>query len=153
MLRGWRRGFLIGLIPGPRRFSPPLPLMPGKKDFQTSGEFGKEPSKVWRALNQPTTAPRPEPWYLSWPWSSFAPATAMLLGALIIHGVQPGPSSWTQQPEIFGGSWPAMYIGNFVLLIPQPSHGGRLCQHSSLAPAPSHGLILLLCLVGNLQRQ
>jgi len=78
----------------------------------------------------------------------FAPATAMLLGALIIHGVQPGPLLMTQQPEIFWGIVASMYIGNFVLLILNLPMVGVF---ASILRLPQHllmGLILLLCLVG-----
>jgi len=78
----------------------------------------------------------------------FAPATAMLLGALIIHGVQPGPLLMTQQPEIFWGVVASMYIGNTVLLILNLPLVGVF---ASILRLPQHllmGLILLLCLVG-----
>ena len=43
--------------------------------------------------------------------------TALLLGALIIHGIQPGPLLMTQHPDIFWGVIASMYIGNVMLLI------------------------------------
>jgi putative tricarboxylic transport membrane protein len=43
--------------------------------------------------------------------------TALLLGALIIHGVQPGPMLMTQHSEIFWGVIASMYVGNVILLI------------------------------------
>jgi putative tricarboxylic transport membrane protein len=42
---------------------------------------------------------------------------ALLLGALIVHGVQPGPLLLKQHPEIFWGTISSMYIGNVMLLI------------------------------------
>jgi putative tricarboxylic transport membrane protein len=45
------------------------------------------------------------------------PATAILLSALTIHGVQPGPLLMTEHPEVFWGLVASMYIGNFILLI------------------------------------
>ena len=78
----------------------------------------------------------------------FAPATAMLLGALIIHGVQPGPLLMSQKPEIFWGVVASMYIGNLVLLILNLPLVGVF---ASILRLPQHllmGLILLLCLVG-----
>jgi len=47
----------------------------------------------------------------------FAPPTAILLGALLIHGVSPGPMLIGQHPELFWGVIASMYIGNFILLI------------------------------------
>src|SRR5499427_9134803 len=45
------------------------------------------------------------------------PATAILLSALTIHGVQPGPLLLTDHPEVFWGLVASMYIGNAILLI------------------------------------
>ena len=45
------------------------------------------------------------------------PATALLLSALTIHGVQPGPLLLTDHPEVFWGLVASMYIGNVILLI------------------------------------
>ncbi len=45
------------------------------------------------------------------------PATAILLSALTIHGVQPGPLLLTDHPEVFWGLVASMYIGNVVLLM------------------------------------
>jgi putative tricarboxylic transport membrane protein len=45
------------------------------------------------------------------------PATALLLSALTLHGVQPGPLLLTDHPEVFWGLVASMYIGNIILLI------------------------------------
>jgi putative tricarboxylic transport membrane protein len=42
---------------------------------------------------------------------------ALLLGALMIHGLQPGPLLIGQRPEIFWGTIISMYIGNVMLLV------------------------------------
>ncbi|MGH8741853.1 MAG: tripartite tricarboxylate transporter permease, partial [Burkholderiales bacterium] len=44
------------------------------------------------------------------------PATAILLSALQIHGVQPGPQMLSEHPNVFWGLIASMYIGNVVLL-------------------------------------
>ncbi|OGL19607.1 MAG: transporter [Candidatus Rokubacteria bacterium RIFCSPLOWO2_12_FULL_71_22] len=43
--------------------------------------------------------------------------TALLLGALVIHGVQPGPMLMTQHPDIFWGVIASLYVGNVMLLV------------------------------------
>jgi putative tricarboxylic transport membrane protein len=45
------------------------------------------------------------------------PATALLISALTIHGVQPGPLLLTDHPEVFWALVASMYIGNVILLI------------------------------------
>ena len=43
--------------------------------------------------------------------------TAVMLGALLSFGIQPGPRLYVEQPEIFWAVIVSMYIGNIVLLI------------------------------------
>jgi putative tricarboxylic transport membrane protein len=43
--------------------------------------------------------------------------TAVMLGAFLVLGVQPGPLLMTDRPEIFWGIIASMYIGNVFLLI------------------------------------
>ena len=45
------------------------------------------------------------------------PVTALLLGALIIQGIQPGPLFIAQRPDLFWGIVASMYIGNVFLLL------------------------------------
>jgi len=45
------------------------------------------------------------------------PATAVLLTALLIHGVLPGPQLVHDHPQIFWGLIASMYVGNLMLLI------------------------------------
>lgn len=47
----------------------------------------------------------------------FAPPTAILLGALLIHGIVPGPTMISEHPAFFWGVVASMYIGNFILLL------------------------------------
>ena len=42
---------------------------------------------------------------------------ALLLGAFVIHGLQPGPLLITQNPGLFWGIIASMYIGNVMLLV------------------------------------
>ncbi|AWB35393.1 tripartite tricarboxylate transporter permease [Orrella marina] len=42
---------------------------------------------------------------------------AMMLGALIIHGIQPGPMLMAEQPDLFWGLIISFLIGNFLLVI------------------------------------
>jgi TctA family transporter len=42
---------------------------------------------------------------------------ALLLGALIIHGVQPGPQLITEHPDLFWGLIASFWVGNVLLII------------------------------------
>lgn len=41
---------------------------------------------------------------------------ALIIGALMIHGIAPGPQTMTQHPELFWGLVASFWIGNFLLL-------------------------------------
>lgn len=43
--------------------------------------------------------------------------TAVMLGALLSYGVQPGPRLYTEQPAVFWSVIVSMYLGNIILLI------------------------------------
>ncbi len=45
------------------------------------------------------------------------PAMAILLGALMIYGIQPGPLLMKDHPDVFWGVIASMYIGNVMLLV------------------------------------
>ncbi len=47
----------------------------------------------------------------------FAPITALMMSALMVHGVQPGPLLIVQHPEIFWGVVASMLVGNVILLV------------------------------------
>jgi putative tricarboxylic transport membrane protein len=44
------------------------------------------------------------------------PTMALMIGALTIQGIQPGPEVMTQRPELFWGIIASMWIGNLFLL-------------------------------------
>jgi TctA family transporter len=45
------------------------------------------------------------------------PTMAMMIGALMIHGISPGPRVMTDKPELFWGLIASMWIGNLMLLV------------------------------------
>jgi putative tricarboxylic transport membrane protein len=45
------------------------------------------------------------------------PIPAVMMAALLVHGVSPGPLLMEQQPALFWGFIASMYVGNVVLLI------------------------------------
>ena len=45
------------------------------------------------------------------------PVMALMIGAMIIQGIQPGPSVMTEQPALFWGLVASMWIGNLLLVI------------------------------------
>ncbi len=45
------------------------------------------------------------------------PVSALMVGAMIIHGIQPGPSVIREQPALFWGMIASMWVGNLFLII------------------------------------
>ena len=45
------------------------------------------------------------------------PVMALMVGAMIIKGIQPGPLVMTEQPDLFWGLIASMWIGNFMLIV------------------------------------
>src|SRR5690606_34504135 len=45
------------------------------------------------------------------------PVMALMIGAMIIQGIQPGPAVMTEQPQLFWGLIVSMWIGNFFLVV------------------------------------
>src|SRR5699024_5082981 len=75
--------------------------------------------------------------------------TAMMLGALLIHGIQPGPLLMQNQPVLVYGIFISLFLAAFLMLIVQ-SFGIRgflkinKIPHHYLIPA-----IFLLCVLGS----
>jgi len=150
MIRGGVLGFFMGLIPGPAAILSTFTAYALEKRISRHPEeFGRgaiEGVAGPESANNSATAGAMVPLLaLGVP---FAPATAMLLGALIIHGVQPGPLLMSQKPEIFWGIVASMYIGNLMLLILNLPLVGVFASILNLPQPLLLGLILLLCLVG-----
>jgi len=73
---------------------------------------------------------------------------ALMIGAMMVHGIQPGPNIITKQPELFWGLIASMWIGNVMLVIlnlPLIGIWVRLLQLPNKYLFPS---ILVFCCIG-----
>lgn len=148
--RGGGIGFGLGLLPGvgptaatflayaaERRFSRhPERFGRGALDAVASAESANN-SAVTGALVPMLT--------LGIPGSGL---TAVLLAALTLHGIRPGPLLMAEQPDLVWGLIASMFVGNVILLILNlplaPAFASLLrVPYAYLAPA-----ILLLSLIG-----
>jgi putative tricarboxylic transport membrane protein len=73
---------------------------------------------------------------------------ALLLGAFIIHGLQPGPLLMVQKPDVFWGIVASMYIGNVMLLVLNMPLIGMWVQVLKVPYPLLFPLILMFCVVG-----
>jgi putative tricarboxylic transport membrane protein len=119
ILRGAGIGFGVGLVPGP------APVIATYASYMTEKRVAKNPEEFGKGAIEGVAGPESANnsacqsafiplFVLGIP---FAPPTAILLGAFLIHGVNPGPLLIGQHPELFWGVIASMYIGNFILLL------------------------------------
>ena len=76
------------------------------------------------------------------------PVMAVLLGALMIHGIIPGPNMMQQNPDLFWGVVVSMYVGNAMLLVLNLPLIGLWVKLLKVPYAILFPLILLFCLIG-----
>ena len=118
-IRGGAIGSFFGLIPGgSAAISSYAAYAVDKKVSKYKHEFGKgavegvaAPEAANNAASQTGFIP-----LLSFGLPENA-VMALMLGALIMNGIQPGPGMLTKQPELFWGLTVSMLIGNIMLLI------------------------------------
>src|SRR5829696_3228253 len=150
VLRGTTLGSILGVLPGG---GPTLGAFSAytleKKISKTPGEFGKgavegvaSPEAANNAAAQTSFIPM-----LTLGIPSNA-VMALMVGAMIIQGIQPGPEVMTKKPDLFWGMIASMWIGNLMLVIinlPMIGMWVKLLTvpYRFLAPA-----ILLFCCIG-----
>lgn len=74
---------------------------------------------------------------------------ALLLGALMIHGLQPGPLLINQRPDIFWGTIASMYLGNVLLLVLNLPLIGLWVKLLKVPYRILFPLILFCCVIGS----
>ncbi len=119
ILRGTAVGFGVGLVPGP------APVIATYASYMVEKRLSKRPEEFGKGAIQGVAGPETANnsatqsafiplFVLGIP---FGPVTAILLGALLIHGVTPGPLLISEHPQLFWAVVASMYIGNFILLL------------------------------------
>jgi putative tricarboxylic transport membrane protein len=119
MWRGTSIGFLIGIIPGSAHvISTFVSYAIERKASRRPEEFGKGAvagvAGPEAANNAATSGAFVPMLALGVPG---APVAALLLAAMMVHGVTPGPLLIQQDPRLFWGFIASMYVGNLILLI------------------------------------
>lgn len=112
-------GFILGILPGAgATIASFISYITEKKIAKKPEEFGKGSIKglaAPEASNNAATSGAFVPLLsLGIPGSG---TTAVMLGAFLVLGLQPGPMLMTDRPEVFWGIIASMYIGNIFLLI------------------------------------
>lgn len=76
------------------------------------------------------------------------PVMALMIGALIIHNIQPGPQVMTSNPSLFWGLIASMWIGNGLLLILNLPLIGIWIKLLSIKYRLLYPAILAICCIG-----
>ncbi len=76
------------------------------------------------------------------------PVTAVLMAALLIHGVPAGPTLVTDHPKVFWGFIASMYVGNVMLLLLNLPLVGLFVAVLRIPYRYLYPLIVMFCIVG-----
>jgi putative tricarboxylic transport membrane protein len=76
------------------------------------------------------------------------PITAVLIAALMIHGVPPGPTLVNEHPDVFWGFVASMYVGNLMLLTLNLPLVGIFVNVLRIPYAYLYPLVIMFCIVG-----
>jgi putative tricarboxylic transport membrane protein len=76
------------------------------------------------------------------------PVMALMIGAMIMQGIQPGPSVMTEQPVLFWGLIVSMWIGNLFLLVLNLPLIGLWVRMISVPYHFLYPAILVFCAIG-----
>jgi len=144
ILRGTGIGVLLGVLPGAGVLLASFSAYAlEKKVSRRSAEFGKgaiegvaAPEAANNAAAQTCFIPMLT---LGLPGTA---TMALMIGALVVQGVQPGPEILTQQPALFWGLVVSMWLGNLMLLFLNLPLVGVWAK---LISVPYHYLFPMIC--------
>ncbi len=119
ILRGTLLGFFLGVFPGGGA------IIASFASYGLEKRISKAPEKFGTGMIEGVAGP--EAANNAATGGAFVPlltlgvppnvVMALMFGALLIHGIQPGPFLISEHPELFWGVISSMYVGNVMLLI------------------------------------
>ncbi|NDI37120.1 tripartite tricarboxylate transporter permease [Chengkuizengella sediminis] len=143
-------GFIIGVLPGAgATISSFLSYITEKRISKNPESFGKGNIKglaAPEASNNAATSGAFVPLLtLGIPGSG---TTAVLLGALLVAGVTPGPLLMQEEPNVFWGVIASMYLGNIFLLILNLPLIPLIAKILYIPKRLLISLVIIFCLIG-----
>jgi putative tricarboxylic transport membrane protein len=149
-LRGTLLGASLGILPGGG------PVLSAFSAYSLEKKLSKEPERFGKGAIEGVAGP--EAANNAAAQTSFIPlltlglpsnaVMALMLGALMMHGLHPGPQLMRDKPELFWGLIASMWVGNLILVILNLPLVGIWAR---LLTIPYHYLypaILLICGIG-----
>ncbi|MBC7780143.1 MAG: tripartite tricarboxylate transporter permease, partial [Proteobacteria bacterium] len=118
-IRGTLLGIVLGILPGGGS------TIPSFAAYSLEKKLARDPARFGNGAVEGVAAP--EAANNAGAQAGFIPMLALgippnaimalMVGALMIHGIQPGPQIIAKQPELFWGLVVSMWIGNLMLVI------------------------------------
>jgi putative tricarboxylic transport membrane protein len=150
IVRGSFMGFLIGLIPGPS------PVIATFVSYVTEKKLSKHPEEFGHGAIEGVAGPEAANnaavggayvplMALGIP---FTPAMAMVLGALMLHNITPGPNMIQAKGDIFWAMIASMYIGNVMLVLLNLPLVNLFVRILYIPRQVLFPVVILLCFVG-----
>ena len=150
MLRGTLIGFVIGVLPGAGA------TIASFMAYAVEKKVSKHPEKFGTGVIEGVAAPEAAnnaaatgamvPMFaLGIPGSG---TTAVMLGALIMFGLQPGPQLFEKNANLVWGVIASMYVGNVILLVLNLPLAGMFAMLLRVRYALLYPVILALCIAG-----
>jgi TctA family transporter len=119
VLRGTALGSILGVLPGGGA------TLSSFAAYAMEKKMSAEPQRFGRGAVEGVAAP--ESANNAGAQTSFIPmltlgipgnaVMALMIGALTIHGIQPGPQIMSERPQLFWGMVASMWLGNLMLVI------------------------------------
>jgi TctA family transporter len=150
MLRGTGLGSLLGVLPGGGA------LLASFAAYSFEKKMAKDPSRFGKGAVEGVAGP--EAANNAGAQTSFIPmltlgipsnpVMALMIGAMTIQGIAPGPRVMTQQPELFWGIIASMWLGNLMLVIINLPLIGIWVRLLRVPYRMLFPMILILCAIG-----
>jgi putative tricarboxylic transport membrane protein len=148
--RGTAVGFIIGIVPGSAH------IISSFVSYALERRLAKDPSRFGRGAVEGVAGP--ESANNAAACGAFVPMLALgvpsgpipavMIAALMVHGIAPGPLLMEQQPSLFWGFIASMYVGNLVLLILNLPLVGLFVNLLRIPYAYLYPAILVFCVLG-----
>jgi TctA family transporter len=149
-LRGTGLGSLLGILPGGG------PVLAAFASYTVEKKVAKDPSRFGKGAIEGVAAPEAANNAAS--QTSFIPlltlglpsnpVMALMMGAMIIQGIEPGAAVMTKRPDLFWGMVASMWIGNLMLLVINLPMIGVWVKLLSVPYRLLYPAVLLFCVIG-----
>ena len=150
ILRGTGLGSLLGILPGGGA------VLASFSAYAIEKKISKHPEEFGKGAIEGVAAP--EAANNAGAQTSFipmltlgiptTPVMALMVAAMMIHNIQPGPQVMTSNPKLFWGLIASMWIGNLMLVILNLPLVGMWVKLLSVPYRVMYPAILLFCCIG-----